>query len=160
VLAGHGSDADGVGDTRQMPVIPAAQRTEPRRPGPAGSLPQAGRSAVGVLELGGAEPAEAGTVTSERPGTGGAGTPATRTAAGAPAPEAGTRPPLPHRRPQHHLVPELLEDGSAEAGAPAGPVRSPEDARNRFAKYQRGWAEGRSADRDDPNPNAEQGGNA
>ncbi|MFD0525854.1 sensor histidine kinase [Paractinoplanes durhamensis] len=130
-----GGDNDGAADTRAMPVVPAAQPTELPPPGPAAAAPQAGRSAVGVLE------AEAEEKPAAPPG----------------------RPPLPHRRPQQHLAPgllEQLESGKAEAPAPAGPVRSPDEARNRFASYQRGWAEGAAADRDDTINNAEQGGNA
>lgn len=152
-----GGDSDGAGDTHAAPIVPAAQRTEPPRAGQAESAMQAGRSAVGILEPtagsgAGPEKAEA-IVTVQRPAT---TRPATETAA-APRPE---RPPLPHRRPQQHLAPELLETEKDGAGAPDGPVRSPEQARNRFARYQQGWAKGAAADRDDTTDNAEQGGNA
>jgi signal transduction histidine kinase len=138
-----GGDADGAGDTRAMPVVPAAQRTEPR-PGPADSAPLTARSAVGVLE--------------PDPGPALPQPVAARPPAEA-APARPERPPLPHRRPQQHLAPELLDSGKKEsAEAPITPARSPEEARNRFARYQRGWAEGAAADRDDTTINPEQGG--
>ena len=67
------------------------------------------------------------------------------------------RPPLPHRRPQQHLVPELREDGADTA--PAAPARSPDEARNRFARYQQGRNEGRTAGREGQQTDGEQGGN-
>ncbi|MCA2217806.1 sensor histidine kinase [Jidongwangia harbinensis] len=57
---------------------------------------------------------------------------------------ATARPPLPQRRPQEHLAPQLKDD-SAQAQA-AGPAHSPEAARNRFASYQQGWRAGRTGD--------------
>jgi hypothetical protein len=57
---------------------------------------------------------------------------------------ATARPPLPQRRPQEHLAPQL-KDESAQAQA-TGPVHSPEVARNRFASYQQGWRAGRTGD--------------
>jgi signal transduction histidine kinase len=61
--------------------------------------------------------------------------------------QPGTKPPLPHRRPQQHLAPGLLQTPPGEPEAPeaALPPRSPEEARNRFSRYQRGWAEGQNA---------------
>jgi hypothetical protein len=152
-----GGDSDGAGDTHAAPIVPAAQRTEPQRTGTAEPAMQAGRSAVGILEpTAGSEakPEKAdATVTFQRPAT---TRPATDTAA-APRLE---RPPLPHRRPQQHLAPELLETEKDGVAAADGPVRSPEQARNRFARYQQGWAKGAVADRDDTTDNPEQGGNA
>ncbi len=138
-----GGDSDGDGDTRVMPVVPAAQRAEPQRPGPAGPEPRTGRSAVAVLEPGPAAVEKPAEKTAEK------------TAEKSAKPG---RPPLPHRRPQHHLVPELMETDDDEAAA-ATPVRSAEQARDRFARYQRGWAEGAAADRDDTTTDTEQGGN-
>ena len=155
ILAGGGTPDGGDGDTegRPAPVVPAAQRAEASRPTLAESASLTSRSAVGVLEPGEADRP----VSNDRPAV----TPAARPVTGTAAVKAPERPPLPHRRPQQHLVPELREEDSTEpAGAPTGPVRSPEEARNRFSRYQRGWAEGAAADRDDTTTNAEQGGNA
>ncbi|MCM4076632.1 sensor histidine kinase [Paractinoplanes hotanensis] len=128
-----GADNDSSGDPRDMPIVPAAQRAEPARPAPAEPEAQPVRAAVGVLEPVAEKPVK---------------------------PTSG-KPPLPHRRPQQHLAPELL-DADEEEDTAAIPVRSPEEARQRFARYQRGWAEGAAADRnDDENTtDAEQGGNA
>jgi len=54
-------------------------------------------------------------------------------------------------------VPELREDGADSAAAL--PARSPDEARNRFARYQQGRNEGRAAGRDDQDTDGEQGGN-
>ncbi|MEU4564572.1 nitrate- and nitrite sensing domain-containing protein [Actinoplanes sp. NPDC023936] len=87
------------------------------------------------------------------------------------AAQPGAKPPLPQRRPQQHLAPGLREVPAevTEADEPAPAPRSPEDVRNRFARYQRGWAEGQNAS-DGPNsgieaaaetePTPEQGRNA
>ncbi|MBB2940889.1 signal transduction histidine kinase [Actinoplanes lutulentus] len=67
----------------------------------------------------------------------------------------GTKPPLPQRRPQQHLAPglrEAVEDEPEQVLAP----RSPDDVRNRFARYQRGWAEGQAAN-NETETTAEQG---
>ncbi|MEE6258734.1 sensor histidine kinase [Plantactinospora sonchi] len=84
------------------------------------------------------EPQDAGPQTTPPPAAGpeaGAGTP------------AASRPPLPHRQPQQHLVPQLRDESPAGTGSPgAGPARSPEEARSRFTQYQRAWAAGRTAD--------------
>ncbi|UQU61941.1 nitrate- and nitrite sensing domain-containing protein [Couchioplanes caeruleus] len=65
---------------------------------------------------------------------------------------AGTgRPPLPVRRPQEHLAPQLRD----ETGGPtqtAAPVYSPEAARNRLASYQKGWRAGRTGEIKPPGP--------
>ncbi|BBH67581.1 histidine kinase [Actinoplanes sp. OR16] len=73
--------------------------------------------------------------------------PVTRTPAALEKAQPGSKPPLPHRRPQQHLAPGLRETppGEPEAPEPAPAPRSPEEARNRFARYQRGWAEGQNA---------------
>lgn len=66
--------------------------------------------------------------------------------------DAAVRPPLPQRRPQEHLAPELQEDAAPANAAPddaAEPARSPEQARNRFARYQAGRRAGSSAGNDD-----------
>lgn len=120
--------------TESPESVPVTARMAPsppvERPAAPGIVPAASRSAVGVLE------------------------PSSETSGGA----VNERPPLPHRRPQQHLVPELLEDGT-DTGA-ALPARSPDEARNRFARYQQGRNEGRAAGRDDHQTDGEQGGNA
>ena len=128
-------------ETGSLPARTAPQadpRRESERPVVPGIVPTASRSAVGLLEP---EPHRA----PETPG-GAVTTP--------PRPE---RPPLPHRRPQQHLVPELREDGT-DTG-PALPARSPDEARNRFARYQQGRNEGRTAGREGQQTDGEQGGN-
>nr|WP_296069793.1 nitrate- and nitrite sensing domain-containing protein [uncultured Actinoplanes sp.] len=80
----------------------------------------------------------------------------------APAPkdEKG-RPPLPHRRPQQHLAPGLRDEARPEAETPPAPAktRSPEEARARFVRYQKGRTEGRAAKSDETETDAEQGRN-
>jgi signal transduction histidine kinase len=77
-----------------------------------------------------------------------------------PRPRVAARPPLPHRQPQQHLVPELRDDSEGEAPDDATPARTPEESRNRFAQYQRGWADGRKASQDEAITRADQGGKA
>lgn len=76
-----------------------------------------------------------------------------------PDPHAVERPPLPQRQPQQHLAPELCEDSPADAGAQesSAPVRSPEETRNRFARYQRGWTDGQASSHDETITSADQG---
>jgi hypothetical protein len=80
-----------------------------------------------------------------------------------PAAEAATqggKPPLPHRQPQQHLAPGLREEAPAEEPThEIAATRSPEEARSRFAQYQRGRTAGRTADRDETENSAEQGRN-
>ncbi|MDG4830793.1 nitrate- and nitrite sensing domain-containing protein [Solwaraspora sp. WMMD1047] len=81
------------------------------------------------------------------------------TDAGRPAAPPAGRPPLPHRQPQQHIAPELREDTTSDPD-PAGtaePARSPEEARNRIARYQRAWNAGRVADTDDTATKDDQG---
>jgi signal transduction histidine kinase len=59
-------------------------------------------------------------------------------------PTPSGRPPLPVRRPQEHLAPELRDEVPGLLTA-AEPARSPEQARARFARYQQGRQAGRSA---------------
>jgi signal transduction histidine kinase len=74
-------------------------------------------------------------------------------------PQVAPRPPLPHRQPQQHLVPELRDDDLPDAGSQekAEPARSPEEARNRFAQYQNAWAAGRAAGTDETATRDDQG---
>jgi hypothetical protein len=73
---------------------------------------------------------------------------ATNAATAPPARPAGAvasaRPPLPQRRPQEHLAPQLKDDSTVDQAA--GPAHSPETARDRFARYQKGWRAGRTGD--------------
>ena len=147
-----GEKNSGNNDTDAMPIVPAAQRAEPNRPAPAEPDYQTSRSAVGVLEPETRVERPAAAVTTPRPAP--AGTEAETTLEAKPV-----RPPLPHRRPQQHLAPGLLEDED-DGAATATPARSPEQARDRFARYQRGWAEGATADVNDITTDTEQGGNA
>ncbi|MEO3778217.1 nitrate- and nitrite sensing domain-containing protein [Micromonospora sp. B11E3] len=77
---------------------------------------------------------------------------------GTPGSRNATRPPLPHRQPQQHLVPELRDD-DVPGGAPrtAEPTRSPEETRARFARYQQAWAAGRAAGIDESATRDDQG---
>jgi signal transduction histidine kinase len=70
--------------------------------------------------------------------------------AGTPRPATPDRPPLPVRRPQEHLAPELRDDVSPGGYAAAEPPRSPEQARARFARYQQGRQAGRGTTTDEP----------
>jgi signal transduction histidine kinase len=68
----------------------------------------------------------------------------------APAPEAGRRPQLPQRQPQHHLAPQLQTDrphlpSSRDLDDP-GSIEPPEQARDRWASFQRGTRRGRTTD--------------
>ncbi|GAA3729965.1 ATP-binding protein [Plantactinospora mayteni] len=107
----------------------------------------------------------AGDMTSERQANGSAGTPKTSAprAADPGAPRKIARPPLPSRQPQQHIAPELREDATAPGGASpaAGSARSPEEARDRFTKYQRAWAAGKTDGTDEaPTSDNNQGGKA
>lgn len=62
-----------------------------------------------------------------------------------PLPPYAARPPLPERQPQQHLAPELRDDNQPGQES-AEPVRSPEEIRERFALYQKGWRAGRVQD--------------
>ena len=62
-----------------------------------------------------------------------------------PIPPSETRPPLPERQPQQHLAPELRDDNPADRES-AESTRSPEEIRERFALYQRGWRAGQVQD--------------
>ncbi|WP_249713827.1 sensor histidine kinase [Rhizomonospora bruguierae] len=82
--------------------------------------------------------------------------------ADSPVPQADGRPALPHRQPQQHLVPELREEDAPSAGTPedAARARSPEEARDRYARYQQGRTHGRGANNDSALTRADQGGKA
>ncbi|MFY1697419.1 MULTISPECIES: nitrate- and nitrite sensing domain-containing protein [unclassified Solwaraspora] len=90
------------------------------------------------------------------------------TATGTPPSAPPARPPLPHRQPQQHIAPELRDEIAADGdpGTDATPMRSPEEARNRFSRYQRAWSAGQAAASDDvaandaPATNDDQGRNA
>lgn len=76
-----------------------------------------------------------------------------------PDPHVLARPPLPQRQPQQHLAPELREDSPADTGLQESlaSVRSPEETRNRFARYQRGWTDGQVSSHDETITSADQG---
>jgi signal transduction histidine kinase len=63
-----------------------------------------------------------------------------------PDPHPAPRPPLPERQPQEHLAPELRDDNATGdvVWEPAEPARSPEETRERIARYQQGWRAGRT----------------
>ncbi|MFG2036963.1 nitrate- and nitrite sensing domain-containing protein [Dactylosporangium sp. NPDC048998] len=77
-----------------------------------------------------------------------------------PAPKGADRPVLPHRQPQQHLVPELRDDEPPVTGPQdeTPSTRSPEDSRDRYARYQRGRADGLAASNNDTLTRADQGG--
>lgn len=111
-------------------------------------------------------PDSAGGILSERLPSSYAGIPrqpesAAKHAAGSAAPgvHAVARPPLPQRQPQQHLAPELREESPTDTGSLGSTTstRSPEEARNRFARYQQGWTDGRAAGHDETVTNADQG---
>jgi signal transduction histidine kinase len=145
--------AEGGGMTARI-TPPSETPRDSEGPAAPGIVPAASRSAVGLLEperLPGKEPERA---PERAPGR----APETTPGGAVTTPSRPERPPLPHRRPQQHLVAELREDG-ADTGAVL-PARSPDEARNRFARYQQGRNEGRAAGRDDQETDGEQGGNA
>ncbi|MDI6104179.1 nitrate- and nitrite sensing domain-containing protein [Actinoplanes sp. NEAU-A12] len=135
----------------------------PRRPDRAvEAAPAATRSTVVLLEpeAGTGPPSDdtAGGPMSPPAPSGSARTPEPAEATSAPA---ATKPPLPHRQPQQHLAPGLRDGASAEESThELTAARSPEEARSRFAQYQRGRAAGRTADRQETETRAEQGRNA
>jgi signal transduction histidine kinase len=61
-----------------------------------------------------------------------------------PAVVATARPPLPQRRPQEHLAPQLKDAAPPEQAA--RPAHTPEAARDRFAAYQQGRRAGRTGE--------------
>ncbi|WP_307831018.1 sensor histidine kinase [Nucisporomicrobium flavum] len=124
----------------EQPATPLSTRSAPVPVAGATAMPTAGATAV---------PTPGATAVPT------AGIADTTTAAGSPASNGagpGTgRPPLPVRRPQEHLAPQLRD----ETGGPtqtAAPVYSPEAARNRLASYQKGWRAGRTGEIKPPGP--------
>ena len=138
-----------------VPTVDSAHRGAGRA---VEAAPGASRSTVVLLEPGPSSDDTAGGPMSEPEPSSSVRAPGQPAAGGA----AGAgRPPLPHRQPQQHLAPGLREETPAEETthevlAP----RSPEEARSRFAQYQRGRTAGRTADRDETENPAEQGRNA
>ncbi|MFY1669692.1 nitrate- and nitrite sensing domain-containing protein [Plantactinospora sp. WMMB334] len=104
----------------------------------------------------------------DRRTNGSAGTPqppAHRADTAAAPPGTIDRPPLPSRQPQQHIAPELREDknpATGTASSAAGAARSPEEARERFTRYQRAWAAGKTDGNDNTEESTsdEQGGKA
>ncbi len=96
------------------------------------------------------------TMTNQQPES----TPAPVPDSDAPSPTyAAARPPLPERKPQQHLAPELRDDTTAGRESVA-PVRSPEETRDRFARYQQGWQAGRGTENVETSTPNDQGRNA
>lgn len=139
------------------------------RPTAAGVVTVSNGSALGLRNThagGGRRPDRAGGMLSDHQPNSSAGIPrqpessVTRAVGTAsPSPHVAARPPLPHRQPQQHLAPELREDNSPDTGSQgaAASARSPEEARDRFAQYQQGWADGRAASHDETVTRADQG---
>lgn len=73
-------------------------------------------------------------------------------------PREAARPSLPQRKPQHHLAAELRDEGASGGSGGPAPARSPEEARERFSRYQRGRADGVAARSDETVAGVEQGG--
>jgi signal transduction histidine kinase len=127
-----------------------------------GSAPELRNTRAG----GGRQPDHAGGTMSDHQSNGSAGTPRQPESSGAraidtapPIPQVAAHPPLPHRKPQQHLAPELREDnlpGTASQGA-AKSTRPPEEARDRIARYQQGWVDSRTANNDETVTGADQG---
>ncbi|MBE1488384.1 sensor histidine kinase [Plantactinospora soyae] len=136
-----------------------------RQPSSSASTPrQSEPSARRTAETGTTSPKPAGPSgprSAPAPGAKSVGT-ASPKPAGAASPQAAARPPLPHRQPQQHLVPELRDDSLPGTGTkgPTEPARSPEEARNRFSQYQQAWAAGRAAGNEETETKADQGGKA
>lgn len=161
---GDGEEPPAVTATAAQAAVPPTDSAHRRPERSAGTAPVATRSAVGLLEP------EAGAGDHSDDTAGGTMSPpepeSTSRAAEAPerpaAPAAtGGRPPLPHRQPQQHLAPGLREETPPEETTHELSVsRTPEEARSRFAQYQRGRAAGRTADHEETEPPAEQGRNA
>ncbi|MFC7530965.1 nitrate- and nitrite sensing domain-containing protein [Actinoplanes sp. GCM10030250] len=123
------------------PPVETVRRAPDR---PAAAAPAVSRSAVVLLE----PEAE-----NDRPA------PVSEPSPAAPAATTSGKPPLPHRQPQQHLAPGLREEAPVMDEIDEVPsARSPEEARSRFANYQRGRAAGRTANRDETETQAEQGG--
>lgn len=59
--------------------------------------------------------------------------------------QQSSRPPLPRRRRQAHLAPQLAQDQSASAGDESEPTRSPEQIRGLMSAFQQGTNRGRHA---------------
>ncbi|MFC7331295.1 nitrate- and nitrite sensing domain-containing protein [Marinactinospora rubrisoli] len=82
----------------------------------------------------------------DTPGTN--GDPAVGPAVGPATTGTGGRPPLPKRRRQTHLAPQLRDDHvpTATAGAPARSARSPEDVRRMLSAFQSGTRRARETE--------------
>lgn len=152
-------DADRAGGGAEPVLVRAREGSRSPAAGVALLPPPA---AVGVLEPD--HGTAGGPVSSDRP-SGGPAVPGQREApavgTASPVAKSIARPPLPHRRPQQHLAAELRDEEPATPAGGAAPVapRSPEEARERFTRYQHGRTVGRAADRDETVTNAEQGRN-
>lgn len=138
-------------------ATPAADATTPAGvPGPV-----AGGSAGQVAGVHSPAAGSPGSVAGVHSPAAGVHSPAVGGPAGQPA-VAPTRPPLPTRQPQQHIAPELRDElaAAAEAAPAAGPMHSPEEARNRFSRYQQAWNAGQAAAADSTATNDDQGRDA
>lgn len=167
-----GLEADASAPAIAMSAFPPAESRQPDfQLATAGALPAAGWSGSGLPSAGSGSirlPETAGEMLNSRQPASSVGAhrqpppPAEDVLdTSFPDPEASARPPLPKRLPQQHLAPELREDDSTStvtAQVPAAPPRSPEESRNRFARYQRGWTDGRIAGHDETVNSADLGG--
>nr|MDT0660507.1 nitrate- and nitrite sensing domain-containing protein [Micromonospora sp. DSM 115978] len=174
IVTGHGdpTDADldqlvsvGVGASAVAAVNGAARRPPSAAPTPAigrvTTVPREAPRGPAALDTGAIRrPDRVGVEPADTASNGVARTPGPPSAEVTDAPRAATnRPPLPHRQPQQHIVPELREDLPPDvdpAGA-AEPARSPEETRSRIARYQQAWNAGRAAGTDDPATNDDRG---
>ncbi|MGX7671506.1 nitrate- and nitrite sensing domain-containing protein [Plantactinospora sp. DSM 117369] len=161
-----GPGADRTDPDLQLPAmagaVPARAGAGQRAPRPAAGGPG---GAVGTVTNGSTQARRdprtadnrrtdrAGDMMSERQANGSASTPKTSAPrpADAGAPRPVSRPPLPSRQPQQHIAPELRDDTKATGSASpaAGTARSPEEARDRFTRYQRAWAAGKADGNDE-----------
>ncbi|GIG88147.1 histidine kinase [Plantactinospora endophytica] len=156
-------------------AVPGRAGTGHRIPRPAGGGHGGG---VGTVTNGAAQvrrdprtaesrrPDRAGEMKRERQVNGSAGTTpeasAPRAADAGVAPPRPSRPPLPNRQPQQHIAPELRDDTPATGTATpaAGTARTPEEARDRFTRYQRAWAAGKTDGNEEASTSDNQGGKA
>ncbi|MEQ4303987.1 nitrate- and nitrite sensing domain-containing protein [Plantactinospora sp. B6F1] len=153
-----GSGADRTDPDLQLPAMAGAV---PARPGVGQRAPRPRGAGSGMPTNGSTQARRdprtadnrqtdrAGEMMSERHANGNAGTP--RTAAPRAADPGAARPPLPSRQPQQHIAPELRDDTKASGSAApmAGTARSPEEARDRFTRYQQAWAAGKAGGNND-----------
>lgn len=147
---------------KNHPVVPPQQAASPVARATGGMPPSLGNGAAGGLSASGSGLGPGGRSAGGDglgPGglsAGGNGLSTGANTGGAAGASSPKRPPLPHRQPQQHLVPELRDDAPGRAARPMS-TRSPEEARVRFARYQQAWAAGRAAGIDETATSDDQG---